>query len=58
MKPDISMIGVPIALGANRFGADLGPKAIRFAGLERRLAQLGCAVREESVPEKPAWPWN
>lgn len=40
MKKDISIIGVPMALGQNRYGVDLGPEAIRYAGLSDKLKQL------------------
>lgn len=34
-------------LGADRRGVDMGPSAIRCAGLEQRLEQMGYAVRDE-----------
>lgn len=37
----IAVIGIPIDLGAGRRGVDMGPSAIRVAGLEARLEQLG-----------------
>lgn len=37
----IAVIGIPIDLGASRRGVDMGPSAIRVAGLEARLEQLG-----------------
>ncbi|WP_298817037.1 arginase [Chloroflexus sp.] len=37
----IAIIGVPIDLGAGRRGVDMGPSAIRYAGLSRRLCELG-----------------
>lgn len=40
LKKDISIIGVPMALGQNRYGVDLGPEAIRYAGLSDKLKQL------------------
>jgi arginase len=36
-----SIIGVPLDLGAGRRGVDMGPSAIRYAGLEERLTALG-----------------
>lgn len=39
MKVDI--IGVPIDLGANRRGVDMGPSAIRYAGLRQELMKMG-----------------
>ena len=38
------MIGAPLDLGAGRRGVDMGPSAIRYAGLEERLASFGCTV--------------
>ena len=37
----ISVIGVPMNLGADRLGVDLGPIAIRYAGVKKRLERLG-----------------
>ncbi len=44
---NIRVIGVPIDLGAGRHGADLGPAAIRYADLHKKLRQLGYAVIDE-----------
>ncbi|GAA3410328.1 arginase [Paenibacillus hodogayensis] len=43
----VSVIGVPMDLGADRRGVDMGPSAIRCAGLEQRLEHLGYTVRDE-----------
>jgi arginase len=43
---DIAIIGVPVDLGAGRRGVDLGPGAIRYAGLKEQLAALGHRVRD------------
>jgi arginase len=43
---DIAIIGVPLDLGAGRRGVDMGPSAIRYAGLNERLALLGHRVRD------------
>lgn len=43
----ISILGVPMDLGADRRGVDMGPSAIRCAGLECRLERLGYAVHDE-----------
>ena len=40
----IAIIGVPLDLGAGRRGVDMGPSAIRYAGLEERLTGLGFSV--------------
>src|SRR3954447_1339726 len=39
-----AIIGAPLDLGAGRRGVDMGPSAIRYAGLEDRLAALGVDV--------------
>lgn len=43
-KEHIRIIGVPMDLGADRRGVDMGPSAIRMADLHKRLAQLGYEV--------------
>jgi arginase len=40
----ISIIGVPLDLGASRRGVDMGPSAIRHAGLEKRLEVIGYEI--------------
>jgi arginase len=40
----IKVIGVPLDLGASRRGVDMGPSAVRVAGLEARLEALGHEV--------------
>jgi arginase len=42
----IRIIGAPMDLGADRRGVDIGPSAIRYAGLSDRLHQLGYTVRD------------
>jgi arginase len=36
--------GIPMDLGQNRRGVDMGPSAIRYAGLQSRLEKLGWTV--------------
>jgi arginase len=43
---DIAIIGVPLDLGAGRRGVDMGPSAIRYAGVNERLSQIGHRVRD------------
>jgi arginase len=43
---DIAIIGTPVDLGAGRRGVDMGPSAIRYAGLKERLESLGHCVRD------------
>jgi arginase len=40
----IKIIGVPLDLGASRRGVDMGPSAVRVAGLEAKLESLGHEV--------------
>jgi arginase len=42
----IRVIGVPLDLGASRRGVDMGPSAMRVAGLEARLEALGHEVED------------
>ncbi len=44
--PDIAVISVSIDLGAGRRGVDMGPSAIRIAGLNSLLEDLGYDVQE------------
>src|SRR6185436_11147736 len=40
----VHIIGVPLDLGGNRRGVDMGPSAFRIAGLGDRLAALGYTI--------------
>ena len=42
----IRVIGVPLDMGASRRGVDMGPSAMRVAGLESRLEALGHQVTD------------
>jgi arginase len=42
----VGVIGAALDLGQNRRGVDMGPSAIRYAGLEDRLRSLGYEVRD------------
>ncbi|MGE7024472.1 arginase [Solibacillus cecembensis] len=46
-KKDVSIIGVPCDYGQQRRGVDMGPSAIRYAGLQSRLTVLGYSVEDE-----------
>lgn len=37
----VTVLGVPMDLGAGRRGTDMGPSAVRLAGLHRQLARAG-----------------
>src|ERR1043166_1608147 len=43
---NIRVIGVPLDLGQSRRGVDMGPSAVRVAGLEARLEALGHKVED------------
>ncbi|SDH49715.1 arginase [Alteribacillus persepolensis] len=47
MNQNISMVGVPMDLGQNRRGVDMGPSAIRYAGVIERLEALGYRVEDK-----------
>jgi arginase len=58
-RGEIAIIGATLDLGQGRRGVDMGPSAIRYAGLAERLASLGYDVRdhgnvEAAVPEATA----
>jgi arginase len=52
-KQVIRIIGVPIDLGADRRGVDMGPSAMRYAGLNARLQRLGWDVEDLGNLEVP-----
>jgi len=61
-KSEIAIIGAPLDLGAGRRGVDMGPSALRLAGLNAKLESLGYQVQDlgnvsvaqpESTPTGP-----
>lgn len=55
----VSVVGVPMDLGASKLGASGGPGAIRRAELVPALTRLGLAVEDRgnvAVPERPPKP--
>lgn len=46
MLRQITVIGVPMDLGADRRGVDMGPSAIRYANLQGKLQQIGFEVED------------
>jgi arginase len=55
----IRVIGVPMDLGADRRGVDIGASAIRYAGLNDRLHKLGYSVHDIGnlvVPQPESYP--
>src|SRR5690554_654059 len=47
IKPNLSLIGVAIDLGAGTRGVSLGPAAIRYAGVYEKLTKIGYSVKDE-----------
>ena len=43
----VHIIGVPLDLGQGRRGVDMGPSALRIAGLDERIAALGHTVVDQ-----------
>ena len=61
MAEKIRIIGVPMDLGASRRGVDMGPSAVRVAGLQSRLKQLGRQVEDVgniAVPQAEEQPYG
>lgn len=49
----VHIIGVPLDLGGNRRGTDMGPSAFRIAGLAEQLAALGLSVTDKGDITSP-----
>lgn len=43
----LRILGVPMDYGQSRRGVDMGPSAIRYAGLQKRLVNLGLDVHDD-----------
>lgn len=59
MNKHLSIIGVPMDLGQSRRGVDMGPSAMRYAGIIQRLESLGYEIEDcgditIGRPEKPS----
>jgi arginase len=52
MQP-IHLIGVPLDLGGNRRGTDMGPSAFRIAAIAEQLSRLGRTVVDKGNIETP-----
>ena len=48
-KLNISIIGVPTDYGQTRRGVDMGPSAIRYAGIVERLEAIGHDVQDQGI---------
>ena len=54
MTPEVvQIVGVPLDLGAGRRGVDMGPSAVRIAGLSQRIERLGYQVVDAGDLEIP-----
>jgi arginase len=51
--PTAHLIGVPLDLGGNRRGVDMGPSAIRISGLTEQLGMLGVVVTDKGDIPSP-----
>ena len=49
----VHIIGVPLDLGGNRRGTDMGPSAFRIAGLAESLTKLGISVGDKGDVSAP-----
>jgi arginase len=47
MNKNVTIIGVPLDLGADRRGVDMGPSAIRYAGVRARLERMGFHIEDK-----------
>ncbi len=52
-KRNVTIIGAALDLGQGRRGVDMGPSAMRAAGLEERLRSLGYEVRDRGNVASP-----
>lgn len=54
-KPVVRIFGIPMDLGQNRRGVDMGPSAVRYTELQERLERLGYVVYDEgNIPVSQA----
>jgi len=59
MRKTIRIIGVPMDLGQSRRGVDIGPGAIRYAGISSQLRKIGYIIEDIGnidVPVRDALP--
>jgi arginase len=55
MAQKVRIIGIPMDLGQSRRGVDMGPSALRVAGLQSRIKQLNYPVEDiGNIPVKQA----
>lgn len=53
MTQEVRLLGVPTDYGTNRRGVDMGPSAIRYAGLEDALEAVGASVSDGGTIAAP-----
>jgi arginase len=53
LRKKIKIIGVPMDLGQSKRGVDMGPSAMRYAGLSTRLVDLGYRVKDMGNVQVP-----
>lgn len=53
MNRPVELIGVPMDLGADRRGVDMGPSAIRYGGLASQLDELGISCTDDGDIDVP-----
>lgn len=46
MQKEVGLIGVPMDLGGGRRGVDMGPSALRIAGIEKGIRSLGMGFED------------
>jgi len=49
----VHVLGVPLDLGGGRRGVDMGPSALRIAGIGERLSAMGCMVVDKGDLDAP-----
>lgn len=49
----VHILGVPLDLGGGRRGVDMGPSALRIAGIGERLTAMGCVVVDKGDLDAP-----
>jgi arginase len=49
----VHLIGVPLDLGGNRRGTDMGPSAFRIAGIGEQIAKMGVAILDKGDVSSP-----
>jgi arginase len=55
----VTVLGIPMDLGQMRRGVDMGPSALRYAGLDERLRRVGFQVEDRGnveIPERETLP--